>query len=410
MCGIIAGDRVRTGNIQLGRLMLYQLSYARVFRPYYIGMRLCSARGLSARNTVRYVSRRRHSAGRGLYANLAVARTLSTIRTMDANNSHCPGFKSPSPSTTGKVVIVGAGAVGTTFAYALQSRGVARRIVLIDQNRERAEAEAMDLSHGALFAPPVEITAGDYPDCTDADLVAICAGSAQKPGQTRMDLVSTNVAICKTVVQRVVEYTRDAILLVVTNPVDILTYAAVKYSGLPASQVIGSGTVLDSARLRYLLSRHCRVDARNIHGYVLGEHGDSEFVAWSATTIGGMAIGDYCPACPRQCPPLEREKIAEQVRDSAYHIIEAKGATNYAVGLAMTHIATVILRNENSVLTVSTMLDGVYGLHDVCLSVPVIVNRAGVDRLLRLQLNESEQKALQASAEAVGKVQREAGL
>ncbi|NLX13356.1 MAG: L-lactate dehydrogenase [Phycisphaerales bacterium] len=313
-------------------------------------------------------------------------------------------------SCTGKVVIVGAGAVGSTFAYAMQLRGAARQIVLIDRNRELAEAEASDLSHGALFAPPVEITAGDYPDCADADLVAICAGSAQKPGQSRMELVSTNVGICKTIVRQVVEHTSKATILIVTNPVDVLTYAAIKYSGLPTNQVIGSGTVLDSARLRYMLSRHCRVDARNIHGYVLGEHGDSEMVAWSAVTIGGMAIGKYCPACPRHCPPLEQEQLAAQVRDSAYHIIEAKGATNYAVGQAMTHIATAILRNENSVLTVSTLLNGEYGLHDVCLSVPVIINRSGVERILNLQLTEPELQALQASAEAIKNVQREVGL
>ena len=313
-------------------------------------------------------------------------------------------------TAAGKVVIVGAGVVGSTFAYALQIAGVVREIVLIDQDRERAEGEALDLSHGAFFTPAVDVRAGDYEDCVGADIVAICAGAKQKPGQSRMDLVGTNTDVCRSIVREVVERTSEAILLVVTNPVDILTYAALHFSGLPRERVIGSGTVLDSARFRYLLSQHCQVDARNVHAYVLGEHGDSEVVAWSITNIAGMSIDGYCAACPRQCPRVEREKLADQVRDSAYHIIEAKGATNFAVGLALAKITTCIVRNENGILTVSTLVDGAYGIHGVCLSLPTIINRNGANRMICPNLTEVETKALRSSATMIERAQRHVGL
>jgi len=313
-------------------------------------------------------------------------------------------------SQTDKVVVVGAGMVGSTFAYALQLHGAARQIVLIDADRERAEAEALDLSHGAFFTPPVDVRAGDYGDCRGADIVIVCAGAKQKPGQSRMDLVGTNIGICRSVVENVVAQTRDAILLIVTNPVDVLTRAALKFSGLPKRRVIGSGTVLDSARFRYLLSQHCRVDAHNVHSYVLGEHGDSEVVAWSITNIAGLKLDDYCRNCPHKCAKVERDKIADRVRDSAYHIIEAKGATNFAVGLALVKITTSILRDENSVLTVSTLMNGQYGIDDVCLSVPTTVNREGVDRVLSPDLSESELEGLRSSADAIRGVQQKVGL
>jgi L-lactate dehydrogenase len=310
----------------------------------------------------------------------------------------------------GKVVIVGAGAVGTTFAYALQIHGAAREIVLIDMDMERARGEALDLGHGAFFTPPVDIRAGDYGDCAGADMVAICAGAKQKPGQSRTDLVGTNAEIYKDIVQKIVEQTTEAILLVVTNPVDVLTYAALKFSGLPRERVIGSGTVLDSARFRYLLSRHCGVDSRNVHAYVLGEHGDSEVVAWSITNIAGMRMGDYCKTCHRNCPGIEKEGIVDEVRDSAYHIIEAKGATNFAVGLALVKIATSILRDESSVLTVSALMDGEYGIRDVCLSIPTILSRSGADRRVAPDITEAELRALRSSADAIRSVQEQVGL
>lgn len=311
---------------------------------------------------------------------------------------------------TGKIAIIGAGAVGSTFAYALQIHGLAREIVLIDVNRKLAEGQALDLSHGAFFVPPVDIRAGQYEDCAGANIVAICAGSKQKPGQSRMELVATNVEICRQIVQNVLEHTTEAILLVVANPVDVLTYAALQCSQLPRKQVIGSGTVLDSARFRYLLSRHCRVDPRNVHAYVLGEHGDSEVPAWSITTYGGVRILDYCSTCKGRCSQADREKISQQVRDSAYHIIEAKGATNFAVGLALVRIATAIIRNENSILTVSTLLDGEYDIRDVCLSLPVVLDRAGVDRYISPALTAHELEQLKSSADAIKKVQAQVGL
>jgi L-lactate dehydrogenase len=310
----------------------------------------------------------------------------------------------------GKVVIIGAGAVGATFAYALQIHGAAREIVLIDKNREYAEGQALDLSHGQFFTPPVNIRAGDYPDCAGADIVVISAGAKQKPGQSRLELVETNVRICREIVERIVTHTTDAILLVVSNPVDVLTYAAIHFSGLPSARVIGSGTVLDSARFRYLLSRHCRIDARNVHAYVLGEHGDSEVIPWSITTLAGMEIQQYCKSCRQKCSDVDRQQIAADVRDSAYHVIDAKGATNFAVGLALLKITTSILRDENSVLTVSTLIDGQYGISGVCLSLPSVLNRGGLQRMICPELLEAEQAALRSSAELIKNTQNQVGL
>jgi L-lactate dehydrogenase len=316
----------------------------------------------------------------------------------------------PGKTSAGKVVIVGAGAVGTTFAYALQISGVAREIVLIDVDRKRAEGEVTDLRHGLFFTPSANIRAGDYEDCVGADVVVITAGAKQEPGQTRIDLVQTNAGICKDIVGKIMHKTCEPILLMVTNPVDVLTYAALQYSGLPRERVIGSGTVLDSARFRYLLSRHCRVNPHNVHAYVLGEHGDSEVATWSMTHIAGMPMNEYCAVCGRECSESEREGIADRVRDSAYHIIDAKGGTNYAVGLALVRIATSILRDENSVLTVSTLLEGELGIEDVCLSIPAIVNRTGAERIVPASLSDDELAALRSSAQALKKVLRDIGL
>lgn len=312
--------------------------------------------------------------------------------------------------TAGRVVIIGAGEVGSTCAFALQMRGAAREIILIDMNRERAEGQAQDLAHGQSFTPPVSVRTGDYPDCAGAEVIIITAGAAQKPGQSRLDLVGTNVEICRSIVGRIVAHTREAVLLMVTNPVDVLTYAALRFSGLPRGRVIGSGTVLDTARFRFFLGRHCGVDPSSIHGYVLGEHGDSEVVAWSITTLAGMRMDDYCRTCPHKCPPMDREEIARQVRESAYHVIEAKGATNFAVALALLRITTAVIRGENSALTVSTLLQGEYGLRDVCLSVPTIVNRNGADRLICPELSADDIKALKASAEVIREVHKSVGL
>jgi L-lactate dehydrogenase len=296
-----------------------------------------------------------------------------------------------------KVVIVGTGQVGSTFAFALMTSGLATGIVLIDQNSEQAEGHVMDLNHGLCFVQPSRIYVGDYSDCEDADVVVVTAGARQKPGETRLDLVRKNTDIFKAIIPEIIRY-NPGTLLIVSNPVDILTYVALKVSDYPMNRVIGSGTALDTARFRYLLSRHCEVDPRNVHAYIIGEHGDSEVPVWSQASIGAMLFREYCPVCDRQCPQDEREEIFNQVKTAAYEIIEKKGATCFAIALALVRIVGSILRDENSVLTVSTLLDGYYNIDDVCLSIPVILNRNGVSKALKIALDDSEIKKLQASA------------
>src|SRR6056297_2307891 len=244
-----------------------------------------------------------------------------------------------------KIAVIGAGGVGATTAYALMVQGVGSEIVLIDLNKDKAEGEAMDLRHGASFVNPVDIYAGDYEDLADAKLIIITAGAAQKPGETRLDLIKKNTGIFKNIVSSITEYNQDGIILVVTNPVDILTYLTYKLSGFPANRVIGSGTVLDSSRFRSLLSKNCGVAASNVHGYIIGEHGDSEVPVWSLTNIAGTKLDNYCPICTEDCSNNNRQKIADKVRNAAYEIIERKGATYYAIALAVTRIARSILRN-----------------------------------------------------------------
>lgn len=309
-----------------------------------------------------------------------------------------------------KVVIVGAGMVGSTAAYAMVMGGTASEIVLLDVNRARAEGEAMDLSHGLAFVRPVRVRAGDYPDCREAAVVVLAAGVNQKPGETRLDLVRANHRVFQEVVPRVAEHVSgDTILLVVTNPVDILTYVAFRLSGYPPSRVIGSGTTLDSSRFRYLVGEHCGVDVRNVHAYIIGEHGDTEVAAWSLTNIAGARLEEYCPACGRTCGDIRRESIFQKVRDAAYHIIERKGATYYAIGLAIRRIVESIVRDENSVLTVSSLMEGQYEVEDVCLSLPSVVNRRGRERILDLPLSDEEREAFRHSALTIKQVLQELG-
>jgi len=298
-----------------------------------------------------------------------------------------------------KVVVVGAGAVGSTFAYALAQNGLADEIALIDRNRELAEGQVLDLAHGLPFFPPIKIYGGEKSDYTNAQVIVITAGAKQRPGESRLDLLQRNVAIVEGIIGDIVSQNSQAVIVVVSNPVDVLTYIALKKSGWPRGRVIGSGTVLDSARFRYLLSRKCGIDVHNTHGYILGEHGDSEFAAWSLTHLAGMPIDEYCPLCGK-CSDWdqERSEIVKAVRDSAYHIINYKGATYFAVGMALVRIAGAILRNQRSVLTVSTVLDGEYGLEDVCLSVPCIVSQQGVEQVMASNLSTKELKALSHSA------------
>jgi L-lactate dehydrogenase len=299
---------------------------------------------------------------------------------------------------TYKIVIVGSGKVGTTFAYTLLLHGLIGEIVLMDVDKERTEGEVMDLNHAIPLANPIHIYQGDYRDCQGADVVVITAGSAQRAGETRMDLLKRNINIFKQIVPQIVHYTRDAILLVATNPVDILSYATQKISGLPAERVIGSGTVLDTARFRWLLGQHFSLDARNIHAFIIGEHGDSEVAVWSSANIAGMPLDTYCRMIGCEIPSLQREEFAGQVRNAAYEIIQRKGATYYAVAAGLARIVESILRNQNSVLSVSNLVPGYYGIRDVYLSLPAVVGDQGVDHILELPLSASEEKALVASA------------
>ncbi|NQT14825.1 MAG: L-lactate dehydrogenase [Planctomycetes bacterium] len=298
-----------------------------------------------------------------------------------------------------KVVVVGAGTVGSTFAYSLAQAGLADDIALIDENRRFAEGQVLDLLHGQPFYPTLNIHVGEAKDFADAQVIVVTAGAKQRPGQSRLELLRANVAIVERIVGEVVAQGSEAVLILVTNPVDILTYVAAKKTGWERGRVIGSGTVLDSARLRHLLSQQCEVDVHNVHAYVLGEHGDSEFVAWSLTHIAGMPIDDYYTIC-RKCGEWtkERGEIERAVRDSAYHVIDYKGATHFAVGLALVRIVGSILRSERSVLTVSTMLHGEFGLTDVCLSVPCVVSGQGIARVVESELSKDERVSLLRSA------------
>jgi L-lactate dehydrogenase len=312
-----------------------------------------------------------------------------------------------------KITIIGCGNVGVRCAYAIIIKGLARQLVLVDRDAKKTEGEAMDLAHGAPFVSPVEIHAGDYPDTADSEIVIITAGAKQKPGQSRAALIKDNAEVFKKIIPDVVKYSPGAIILVVSNPVDVLSYVAYKISGKPSGEVIGSGTVLDSARFRFQLANHCRVDAHNIHAYILGEHGDSEFPVWSKATIGGMLFQDYCPVCNKN-NTCDKEKVLDgiftEVRDSACKIIERKGETSYGIGLAVARITQAILHDENAILPVSSFVQDYYGADSVYMSLPAIVNSKGIREIMRLGLNEKEENSLRSSAAAIKKVLTEAGI
>ncbi|WP_117017577.1 MULTISPECIES: L-lactate dehydrogenase [Aeribacillus] len=291
-----------------------------------------------------------------------------------------------------RVVIVGTGAVGCSYAYSLINQGVVEELVLIDINEAKAEGEAMDLNHGVPFAPsPIKVWSGSYQDCANADLVVITAGLAQKPGETRLQLVEKNTRIFKQIIKEIMKSGFNGIFLVATNPVDILTYVTWKESGLPKERVIGSGTVLDSARLRFELGKYFNVDTRNIHAIIIGEHGDTELPVWSHAKIGIENLDDVLERkkdLKKEC----LEEIFVNVRDAAYHIIERKGATYYGIGMSLVRITKAILKNENSILTVSSYLEGEYGQNDVYIGVPAKLNRNGVHEIIEIELNEKEQE------------------
>ena len=303
-----------------------------------------------------------------------------------------------------RIAVVGAGNVGATFAYSLLVSGLASEIVLIDMNKSRAEGEAMDLNHSVPLTHPTHIWAGEYADCSGAAVVVITAGTAQRPGETRLSLVQRNAAIFKQIITEVVRYNPEGLILVATNPVDILTYAAWKYSGLPSQRVIGSGTILDTARFRYLLSQYFDVDPRSVHANIIGEHGDSEVPVWSLANIAGMQLADFCKNNGFGCVDQDMEDIFVQTRDAAYHIIERKGATYYAVAQGLLRIVEAILRDQSTVLSVSTLIQDYYDISDVYLSIPAVIHRGGIDRVIKLALNDTEIDGLRASARVLRQV------
>ena len=306
-----------------------------------------------------------------------------------------------------KVSIIGAGNVGIRYAYALIIKGLARELVIVDLDKKRLEGEVMDLCHGAPYVSPVEIRVGDYAGIKNSDLVVVTAGKKQKTGQNRLELIKDNAKLFKTMIPEIVRRAPAAIILVVSNPVDILSYVAYKVSSKPAHEVIGSGTVLDTARLRFLLASRCNIDPRNIHGYILGEHGDSEFAAWSTAMIGGMLLKNYCPAC-EHFKSCKREKVLagifNEVKGSAYKIIERKGETSYGIGLALVRITKAILNDENSILPVSSLAKGYLGIENVYLSLPAIVNKTGIKQVLDIELSPQEKEAFRNSAQTLKKI------
>lgn len=293
-----------------------------------------------------------------------------------------------------RVVLIGTGFVGMSFAYAMLNQGGLEELVLIDLNKEKAEGEAMDLAHGLPFAPDkMQIWAGNYGDCKAADIVVITAGAAQAPGETRLDLVQKNARVMRSITREIMKAGFNGILVVATNPVDVLTYVCWEESGLPRNRVIGSGTTLDTARFRYELGKYLAVDPRNIHGYIIGEHGDTEFPAWSHTTVGVVPLADIMSRDPNY-KYEDLEQIYVNVRDAAYEIIKRKDATYYAIGMSLARIVKAILSDENSILSVSVYLNGQYKQRDIFAGVPAIINRNGVREILEMNLTGEEQDKL----------------
>ncbi len=302
------------------------------------------------------------------------------------------------PHITNKVAIIGIGNVGATLAYALTLSGLATEIVLIDRNIHKAEGEAMDLMHAVPLVRPTRVYAGDYPDTQGAAITVVTAGSAQRPGETRLDLAQRNTDIFRQIIPEIVKYNPDGLILIATNPVDVLTFVSIKVSGLPPQRVFGSGTILDTARFRYLLSTRFDVDPRSVHAFIIGEHGDSEVAVWSLANIAGMNLTDYCRTNQMVCSDHDLTQIFSQTRDAAYHIIERKGATYYAIATGLERIIEAVLRDQSTVLSVSSLINNYYDLQDVCFSLPSVIDRGGIERVLKLKLNDEEKTGLLKSA------------
>jgi L-lactate dehydrogenase len=303
-----------------------------------------------------------------------------------------------------KVAVIGTGFVGSSSAFALMESGLFSEMILLDADQNRAEGEALDISHGLPFARPMKISAGTYDDLVDAAIIVITAGAGQKPGETRLDLVKKNVAIFRTIIGEIAKRNCQGILLIVANPVDILTYVALKLSGFPENRVFGSGTTLDTARLKYLLGERLSVDARSVHAWIIGEHGDSQIAAWSSANVSGVPLSDFCSMRGFTEHDQNMEDIAEDVKNSAYRIIEKKKATYYGVAVAVRRICEAIIRDEKSVLPVSSIQHGAFGIKGVALSMPAIVGKNGVEKQIPIKLNEKEQIELRKSADALKEV------
>ena len=306
-----------------------------------------------------------------------------------------------------KVAIIGCGFVGAASSFAIMQSGLFSEMVLIDADKAKAEGEALDISHGVPFAKPIKIYAGDYEDIKGASLIVVTAGANQKPGETRLDLVKKNISIFKSVIPEIKKRDFKGILLIVSNPVDILTTVAVKLSGLPQNKVIGSGTVLDTARLKYELGNHLNVDPRSVHAFIIGEHGDSEIAAWSSANVSGIPLHKFCEMRGHFNHAQATERIAENVKNSAYEIIEKKRATYYGVAMAVKRICEAIIRDEKSILPISAMMTGAFGIKDISLSMPAIVGKDGVECQVPIQLNEEEENKLRKSAQKLADILRQ---
>lgn len=309
-----------------------------------------------------------------------------------------------------KAVMIGCGFVGAASVFSLMQSGLFSEIVLIDADEEKAEGEAMDISHGVPFAHNMKIYAGDYKDVSDAAMVIITAGANQKPGETRLDLVHKNVAIFRQIIPEITKNDFQGIMLVVANPVDILTYVAQKLSGLPENRVIGSGTVLDTARLKYQLGEHLAVDSKSIHAFIIGEHGDSEIAAWSSANVSGIPLNDFCEMRGHFQHDEATKEIAEKVKNSAYEIINRKKATYFGVAMTVRKICEVVMRDEKSILPVSNMMHGEYGINDVVMSMPAIVGKDGIETKVPVSLNEEEIAKLVKSADILKDILKEIAL
>ena len=309
-----------------------------------------------------------------------------------------------------KVAIIGCGFVGSSIAFSLMQRGLFTEMVLLDVDEAKAEGEAMDLSHGLPYIASMDIRAGTYDDIGDCALVVITAGVNQKQGETRLDLIGKNVAILKNIIPQITSRGFEGILLIVSNPVDVLTYAAYRISGYPKRRVIGSGTVLDTARLKYLLGERLRVDSRSVHAFIIGEHGDSELAVWSGANVSGVDLPAFFQLQGQKDAQTALQEIYEGVRDSAYEIIARKGATYYGIAMAVARIADSIVKDERAVLPVSVLLEGQYDLQGLCLSIPSIIGRNGLEQVLEIPLDQGERRALECSAQQLRKVIREMEL